>query len=183
MKFFQESDSKQGFCGGFTYQYRIKDKFQIGADVLYAQKGFNDDILFTDELGNPTGEKITNKRHFDYLSIPIKGGLSFGQQFSGFFNIGIVPSFVLDAKTVTPPFDDFGESTYDAKDAVTQIDFGGIAEIGANLKIKKNLLLYSSLAFQHSFTTVSSSKYYESAKIRNYGGTLSFGIKYGLTKD
>ena len=164
-----------------TYEYQLKKHFTIGVDLLYSQKGFTNDIIFTDENGNPIGEKGRSDFNYDYLSFPLKGGFIIGNRISGFVNLGIVPSFLIDAKTIVPTFD--GNETFDVTDIVTKFDFGGLIEIGGNCKFNHRLFLFTSFTYQHSFTTLTNSDYFADDKIKLYGMTLSIGLKYALKKE
>ena len=63
------NEYRHGFVGGLTYDYKIKNQFNIGAELLYAQKGYNSDLIFTNEIGIPTGKSVTIKYKYDYLSL------------------------------------------------------------------------------------------------------------------
>ncbi len=171
--FLSNNDNRTGFNGGVTYELRLKKNFNFGVDLLYTQKGFTNDIIFTNETGNPTGEKATIVFNYDYLTIPVKGGFLIGKRISGFVNLGIVPSLLIDAKTITPAFDNIiEEETFDVTNRVTKFDFGGMIEIGGNYKFKKRFLLYTSYAYQHSFTTITNSDYFAIGKSK----TLRYDI-------
>ncbi len=169
--FLSDNDYRNGFVGGLTYEYEFKKKFHIGLDLVYAQKGFNNDIIFTDENGNPIGEKATSGFYYDYLSLPIKGGFSLGNNFAGFLNLGIVPSLLINAETIIPT------------DKVTKFDFGGLIEIGRSYKFKERFLLFTSVAYQQSFTVITNEDYFSNGKAKHYGMTLSIGLKYALKKE
>ncbi len=70
--FISNNDNRTGFNGGLTYEYRFNNHFNLGIDFLYFQKGFTNDIIFTDENGIPTGEKATSVFNYDYLSFRSK---------------------------------------------------------------------------------------------------------------
>jgi hypothetical protein len=182
--FISGNDNRTGFNGGLTYQYFLNERFNLGTELLYFQRGFVNDIVFTNEFGNPTGERATNTLDYDYLSIPLKGGIRIGDKFSGFANLGIVPSFLLDAKTTTPAIEGFQEeTTYNVTDRVTKFDLGGLVEIGANYKITPDFLLSTSFGYQHSFTSITNDDYFSNTEARHYGMVLSIGLKYALKKE
>ena len=182
--FIGNNDNRTGFNGGLTYEYHLNTKFNLGMDMLYSQKGFTNDIVFTDETGNPTGEKATSEFNYDYLSFPIKGGLVLGDKISGFVNLGFVPSVLIDAKTIEPAIEGFRDkTTYDVTDRVTEFDFGGLIEIGGIYKVKESFLLFASFSYQQSFMTISNSDYFSASKIKHYGMTMSIGLKYALKKE
>ncbi len=182
--FISNNDNRTGFNGGLTYEYHLNTKFNLGMDLLYVQKGFTNDIVFTDDTGNPTGEKATSEFNYDYLSFPIKGGLVIGDRISGFINLGLVPSVLIDAKTIEPAIEGImDKTTYDVTDKVTGFDLGGLIEIGGNYKLKERFLIFTSVAFQHSFTGITNENYFSNGKARHYGMTLSIGLKYALKKE
>jgi hypothetical protein len=76
--FISQSDSRTGPTAGLTYEFLFKKHFSIGADLIYNQRGFTNDLVFTDNLGNPTGEKYTTTFDYDYVSLPIKTGFNIG---------------------------------------------------------------------------------------------------------
>lgn len=181
--YFSDNDYRNGFAGGLTYEYEFNKKYHIGADLLYAQKGFANDILFVDENGNPLGEKSTSDFNYNYLSLPIKGGFSIGNNLVGFLNIGVVPSLLIKAETITPTFENIDGETFDVTDKVTEFDFGAMAEIGASYKLKEQFLLFTSFAYQHSFTSIANENYFADGKVNHHGMTWSIGLKYALKKE
>jgi len=182
--FHDNNDNWTGFNGGLTYEYHMNKKFNLGMDFLYFQKGFTNDIVFLDEFGNPTGKKVTSEFNYDYLSFPIKGGFVIGDKISGFINLGLVPSVLIDAKTIQPAIEGImDKTTYDVTDEVTDYDLGGMIEIGGNYKFKDRVLLFASFAYQHSFASITNENYFSNGKARHYGMTLSIGLKYALKEE
>ena len=182
--FISNNDTRTGFNSGLTYQYRLDEKFNLGIDLLYFQRGFTNDIVFKDEFGNTIGESANSEFSYDYFSLPLKGGIVIGDKFSGFANLGIIPSFLLDAKTTLPAIEGFQEeTTSNVTDRVTKFDLGGLVEIGANYKITPDFLLSTSFGYQHSFTSITNDDYFLNAEVRHYGMVLSIGLKYALKKE
>jgi len=185
--FVNQHDFRTGISAGLTYEYLFKKYFSVGADLIYNQRGYTNDIVFTDNLGNPTGEKYTINFNYDYVSLPIKTGFNIGNKFYGFTNIGVIPSLLVDAKTVTPTFNTVGKvtgnETFDVTSRVTKFDFAGLAEIGGGYKFKNRYWLFTSFAYQYSFTTFTNSEYFSNSKIRHNGMTLTIGLKCALTKE
>jgi hypothetical protein len=185
--FFNDRDVRLGLEFGLTYDYFFKNNFTMGADLIYNQRGFTFDIIFTDDYGIPTGEKSTTKFNYDYISLPLKVGFMHGKTFSIFANIGLTPSILVDAKYITPTFE-FNEliihgETIDITKNVKMFDLGGIVEIGVGYRFKERYWLYSSFSYQHSLTSISTSEHFATSAIRHYGMTLSLGLKYALTKE
>jgi hypothetical protein len=185
--FIRQSDSRTGLTAGLTYEFLFKKHFSIGSDLIYNQRGFTNDLVITDNLGIPTGEKYTSKFNYDYFSIPIKTGFNIGTKLHGFTNIGVIPSFLVDAKTITPTFDTDGKftgnETFDVANRVSKFDFAGLVEIGGGYKFKGRYWLFTSFSYQHSFTTITNSEYFANGKIRHNGMALTIGLKCALTKE
>ena len=170
--FLSQNDSRTGLTAGLTYEFLIKKHFSIGADLIYNQRGFTNDIVFTDNLGNPTGEKYTTKFNYDYVSLPIKTGFKIGNKIFGFTNIGVIPSLLVDAKTILPTFNTdgnvTGNETFDVTSRVTKFDFASLAEIGGGYKCKDRYWLFTSFAYQYSFTTITNSEYFASRDVYRF---------------
>jgi hypothetical protein len=176
-----------GLAIGLTYDYLFKKHFSAGADIIYNQRGFTNDIIFTDDLGNPTGRKEIIKFYYDYITMPLKVGFNYGKTVYGFANLGLTPSILVDAKTITPTYDYNGTvitgETSNITNEVNRFDIGGLVEIGGGYKFKGRYWLFSSFSYQHSFTTITNSDYFANSKLRHYGMTLNLGLKCALTKE
>ena len=185
--FISDNHYRTGLAIGLTYDYIFKKHFSTGADIIYNQFGFTNDLIFTDDLGNPTGGKATIKFNYDYISIPLKVGFNYGKTVYGFANIGLTPSILVDAKTITPTIDFnwtiIPGETYNVTSKVNKFDIGGLVEIGGGYKFKDRYWLFTSFSYQHSFTTITNSDYFANSKIRHYGMTLNLGLKCALTKE
>jgi len=185
--FIDQNDYRTGLSSGLTYEYLFKEHFSVGADLIYNQRGFTNDIIFTDDLGNPTGEKYVTRYDYDYVSLPLNIGFNIGNKFYGFTNIGVIPSLLADAKTTSPTFNtdrEFtGNETFDFTSQVTKFDLAGFAEIGGGYKFKNRFWLFTSFSYQYSFTTITNSEYFANSKVRHNGMTLKIGLKYALTKE
>lgn len=184
--FSSQNDSRTGLTAGLTYEFLIKKHFSIGADLIYNQRGFSNDIVFTDNLGNPTGEIFIMTFNYDYVSLPIKTGLNIGTKFYGFTNIGVIPSLLVDAKTTIPVFDTVGKlsgkETFDVTNRASKFDFAGLVEIGGGYKFSGRYWLFTSFSYQYSFTTISNSDYLANSKLQHNGMNLTIGMICALTK-
>ncbi len=185
--FSSQNDSRTGVTAGLIYEFLFNKHFSIGADFIYNQRGFTNDIVFTDNLGNPTGEKYTTKFNYDYISLPIKTGFNIGTKLYGFTNIGVIPSLLVDAKITTPTFGTdkkfTGNETIDHTNLVSKFDFAGLIEIGGGYKFNERYWLFTSFSYQHSFTTITNSDYFANSKRRHNGINLSIGLKFAVTKE
>ncbi len=173
------TNSRVGFSGGVTYEYMNKKHFSFGADFIYNQRGYSRINEFEIE------GKSTYKYNFQYLSIPLKACISFGKRIYGFVNIGLVPSFTLNAKAVKTTFDIDGNVLKLKEDNFTKsikaVDFGGMLETGLAYMIRNKYSLFSAITFQKSFTPLNKSEYaWWGSAMRHYGFTFSLGVKYSF---
>jgi hypothetical protein len=173
--FMNDTDSRTGFSGGLSYEYVLDNGVSFGADIIFNQRGFSNDLIVRDNFGNPTGEVMTTDFNYDYLSLPIKTGKYLGKTIFGFGQIGVVPSILMAAKTFP------GSDAHIVTSRVTKFDFAGLVEFGVGYKFNR-LWLCVATTYQHSFTTITNSEYFGDSKIRHKGLTLSLGLKYQLTK-
>ncbi|PTB91898.1 hypothetical protein C9994_14785, partial [Marivirga lumbricoides] len=173
----KNTSGRKGMNAGLSYRYRINSNINAGAEMLYSQKGFQTDLNYVDADGNAA--TIDMEFNYDYLSLPLKVGFQKGNTISTFVNIGVVPSILLHAETVTPAIIGLAEtSTVDVTENVAQFDFAGLAEFGVNFQLPGSFVLSTSVAYQHSFTTVTTSEYFRGQRINHYGLSLSLGVNY-----
>ncbi len=175
-------ESKTGFIGGLTYEYLFKKYFSLSADVLYAQYGFLGDRggIYSRSLSGTERSRY----EYNYLSMPIKAGYRIGDKIYGFVNLGLTPSILRESSIkidiysyiVDPAFTRYIGSQ------PAQFDIAGIIELGGGCKIKSRAFLFTSLAYQQSFTTFSNDNYLAGIRPRHYGISLSVGLKYAITK-
>ena len=177
---FSNNKPRNGFMGGLTYEHEFESKFHIGLDLLYAQKGFKDELTLTDEEGNLTGEEASTAFNYNYLSVPIKGGFSIGNNLTGFLNLGVVPAFLMKATITTPGVGGSDEETIDVTEDATSFDFGGLIEIGGGYKFNEQLQVFTSFSYQHSFTDFTNDDHLSYADARHHGMNISLGVKYVL---
>ena len=182
--FLKNSDYRKSLNVGFNYEYLFKKGFSIGFDLIYNKLGFTNDIIFTDNFGNPTGKRYTTKYNYDYISFPIKTGFNIGTKFCGFTNVGIIPSFLIDAKTISPTFDQdiklSGYETFEVTNYVSKFDFSGLFEIGGSFTLNERYWLFTSMSYFQSFTSITNSNYFSNSKIRHNGFNLNLGMKYSI---
>ncbi len=181
---FDDTNMRPGFIGGITYELKIADDYRIGIDALYAQQGFIDNMIYTDEYGNETGGNTKFKFNYDYFSLSLKIGYAMGDKTKIIPRIGLVPSVLIQAKMIVPRFDDsgnvIGHEKYDAGDVVSKFDLGGLLELGFERAVSDKLLLCPSLTYKHSITAFSNSDYFDGSKMRHYGFSIAVGLKFSM---
>ena len=182
--FLSQTDPRRGVSGGITYEYFLKKSISVGTEVVYIERGFIDDFE------TPAGVVITSEFNYDYLSIPVKTGFtkfSAGGNMLGFAKAGLVPSFLINAKTTTPAFDMNGEiigaETTDITSRVSAFDLAGLVEIGGGYKVIDRLWLTASFVYQHSLTSITNTEYFANSEIRHNGMILSMGLKWAIENE
>ena len=171
------------FTCALSYEHIFKNRFSIGADILYNRLGYKEYFYLASESqpDNPYNESISF--YYDYISIPIKTGISIGNKIFGFLKIGIVPAYLVDAKVVIPPFDRYKENMSNVTSNVSKFNLGGLAEIGGGFKFSDRFNIISIIGYRQSFTsTITNSNYFAINQIQHYNLTFSIGLKYALSK-
>lgn len=184
--FLTEVDTKLGMNLGLTYDYMLKKYLSIESGIIYDQRGFTNEVIITNVEGAETGEKLTSKYNFDYVSIPLKIEYNYGKKAYFFGAIGVTPSYLVQAKMIIPSAEleggtFFGQKIDLTKD-VNRFDLGGLAEVGFGYKFNEKLWLYSAFSYQRSFTSITNSNYLANSEIKHYGMNVNLGLKYALGK-
>lgn len=169
---------KFGAIGGLTYEFVSPKKLFAGAELVYQQRGLKEDYFLPYSY-----ELITTTHHFNYLTMVAKGGVQFGKKGCFYFNVGLTPSFLINAKISTPAVAGsilYLGGTQDITNDVNKLDLGGIAEIGGGFGIGEHMLICASLSYQKSLTSITTNNYYKDETIKHYGIGLCLGVKYRL---
>lgn len=177
--YFPEQGPRTGIIAGFSYEYLVRKHFSVGADILYAQRGFTTKLTFINSSGQITDKNFKSKFNYEYVSIPVKASFKFGNKFYGFGNVGIVPSILVSAIRTLPDLGS-GNPTSSMYSNVTKFDLAGIIELGTGYKIENRYWVFASAGFQQSFTTLSNPNYFAADKIYHYGLIISIGVKYSI---
>lgn len=177
---FVDTKYKTGGVLGLSYENQFKSNLMIGGDITYMQRGFVLKSYYYDAQGNPLGdgEVIWN---FNYLALPIKGGYTFGNDISGFINIGLAPSFLNKANVKMPEFTPGAD--IEITDRVTKFDLAGFVECGGNISLATDLYITATISYQYSFTAFTKQEFFENENMKHYGITVMAGIKYVIKSE
>ena len=180
---FNNTKNKIGFVGGIKYDVIFKNKLLIGADLLYSQQGFKDQIIFRENEADP-GYLVEGKFKYNYLILPIKFGYVLGNKVQIEPKIGIQPGIILKAKTLVPAInEEFPKTTYNVTDKVTSIDLAGIVECEFCYKVVSNIGIFTLVSYKYSFTDFSNKDYYgELSNLQHRILSVSLGLKYNFIK-
>jgi hypothetical protein len=177
-----EVNYRSGFHLGLSYDYRVNNKFSLGVDLIYFNKGFIERTEFPNDFRSPAGLRGTTSTieySYDYFSIPIKGGVVFGNKLSGYSNLGIIPSLFINSETETSS----ASISIIGEDEVRPFDIAALLELGALYNISGSFFFQFSIAFQHSFTSITHEGFLPDAEGRYSDIVLSVGLKYALKKE
>lgn len=180
---YKNTESRKGFIGGLTYEYKINRSFNLGVDLLYAQRGFRNNTTLVDGSGNVVDENSILKHDYNYFSIPIKGGFSIGEKIVGFVNIGLIPSFLINAQKTYPGIEGvMFDTAFDVTDDYPRYSFEGLLEIGAAYKFENNFLIFTSFDYQHGFTSFTQNEFSNTFDMFHRGMSISVGLRYALKR-
>ncbi len=176
---FEDSDGTTGFLGGITYQHQFENGFYWGVDLLYSERGFEDELFpgSIDPCLNclRVAEPVVHQLQYNYISMPIKVGITFGGAIKFFTDLALVPSTLIRARahsiafnTEIPEVDEF--------DLATQI------EAGATFRLYERWIAFGSVSYLSSITSITNANYFPDNKMQHRTVNLSFGIRYEIKK-
>ena len=174
-----------GFSGGLNYEYHFPERYYIGVDVLYEQLGNNYPWFSTDQNGIPIGEPIWEEWYFDFLSLPVKFGISSDKKVKLFANIGLCPSFLLQAYNIDPKFNDDGQFTgdevYSRTNVSPRFDLGAVVEAGLSYPIFDDFHIFTSFRYRTGIIPYrADTTLFDSIKMHHFAFNWSFGIRFRI---
>lgn len=179
--FFEDADMRVGLTAGLTYDYFLSDNLSLGTEVLYSQRGFVDYFYLRDEQNNDFGTEIFTF-NYDYIAIPLKISYTGRTKFYSFVSVGLIPAFLISAKTKIPTILSIEGETVNVRDRVAAIDVAGMFEVGAGYKFGDRYRIFTVLSGQMSLNKFTTDDYFAKETMRHYGLALVAGIKYDITK-
>jgi opacity protein-like surface antigen len=129
---------KTGLCFGGYVSFKLTPNLALQPEVLYAQRGGNDEEEGRDEQGDPTGTFET-RYSFDYLEIPVLARVSIrtGGTITPCILAGPAIAFKLSSKVKWPPdpvlHDDTGSE--EEVDWIKSNDFRFVLGAGADIAV------------------------------------------------
>jgi len=190
VSYFSARKYRTGMTTGLNYEFLFPNKHSIEADILYNQQGFKNKLNILNGYDMPTGKIDETKFYYDYLSLNIKVGYTFGHKFIGFVKIGVSPSLLLKAEKTYSTFDldtnVTGNITVNIKEYVSKYDFGGLIELGAGYMMHDKIEIFTSLLYKNGLAKFSNSIDYpnnhswDNNKMRHYGFSISIGFNYKI---
>jgi hypothetical protein len=152
--------------------YNFTSKYGVGIDALYSLQGQRYKIN-----GIETNQRV------DYIKIPVYFSYTANpsKPVSFIGKIGPQISILTDSKLT----DKNGHTLKsDTKDLYKNVTFGGMAAVGVQFKLDKNLFLTTMARFDYDFMNAEdhSNAYYQQVRAKTYNMTtgLEVGLKYVL---
>lgn len=177
-------ENLKGFHAGITYDYLLNDRFYIGADLLYAQRGFTFNATLTNDVGNTIGYSYIDY-NYQYFSTPLKVGYRSQGKFYVFGQWAVVPSILqhaeIHASEVNAGDVFLPDSRENMTSNVTAFDFAVNSELGIGWKLNRNFASYISASYQRSFTESKNNDFYQGVDGFHYGWMFSMGVKYAFS--
>ncbi len=179
-KFF---NNRPGISGGISYEYQFKSKFYLGADLVYNERGYRTTTFLKNDNGSQFGKYNSPGYSLNYLSVPLKAGINFGEKFYGFVDAGIMPSFILLANTymLILKEESLSYEKIDSREFTPKIDITLFNDVGAGFKINNKNRLFTSVSFQYGFTGVFKNEA-SGDKSRHIGLVFYAGLKHAIGK-
>ncbi len=179
-----EIEARTGLNVGLVYENQIKRNLSLGLELLYTQKGYKSDILFTNAAGKLTDEKGIISFNYDYLVLPIKCGSRIEKgKFSGFVDVGIVPGTLISAKVLIPKSSNSDETIeVSLIDQSTKFYLGGLFAAGVGYRLANKYLIFSSFSYHFGLNSASLKKNLWGTDLKHIGCSFSVGIKYIIKK-
>ena len=185
---FKDPSAIISYAGGLSFEHGFKRHFLFNTGISYNRFGFKQQFDFTDNFGNPVG-KSQLYFYYDYLSVPITMGYKIGDKMFVSINAGLNTSYLIDAKHVLEipsnlyPYNAGSAETTNFTSSINRLDLGGIVTIGCGIKLITRYVINSDVSYRQSFSSISNSKYFPYDEIKNYGFSLSIGLKYAISKE
>ena len=178
---FENSNSRKSIEMGLSLERNHNKTLHSEIGLHYSQKGFVTDEQLTDLTGQPLGELAKTHFNYNYLSIPIKVGYNYGNRISGFINIGVSPSLLLNSKLKIEAIEDIMEEvSVSTTESVSKFDIGGMVELGGKYQLSKSWYIFTSVELESSFISITNEDYFKEESIKHYGINLRLGLKYAL---
>lgn len=173
-----------GLSGGVTYDYLINSYLSVGIDVLYQQRGFQSNSIFTNDEGEQIGTSLKSQFNYDYVTVPIKIGFNYGEKLYVFGNVGVTPALLIRAVTTIPPFEIAeikmkGQRVNSTRN-VNQFDIGAFLEIGVGYKLNNRYWIYASGTLNHSVIAFNNANYFPASNLKHRSISAYLGVKYRI---
>jgi hypothetical protein len=187
--FFDKTDFKPGFRGGIHYHLAFENSITLMVDLLYVQKGFAYDFeyqSYNDDL-EPYDGTSEYSFAYDFISVPISIGYSFGDKLSVTPYLGIAASRLVQTKHYYTLHDDNGNVVDEGEEnkytVLPKYDWPVHTGLYLEYTIGNNLTVFSKLQADYSLNTISGKQYFSESELTHYGYGLSLGLSFCINSN
>ncbi len=177
----KELEFLSSFSAGLTYDFELKNNILLGSGLLYERKGSQSELIIIDDEGYSLGE-YSYKTRYSYLSLPLKTGYQIGQEWTGYFYLGLVPAYLLEAHNAAPTFYNNevseGDKKTDITDIVNVFELSGLLELGSAYRLNSKWAIFINSSYLMGFTPIYKDS--DSPHPKNHRINISLGVKYAL---
>jgi hypothetical protein len=183
--YFTDVNNILSFNGQLSYHLQLTSNLTLNSGIEYARLGFIKDlgqIQFGDELANDvsgSNDPSLNKDYevnyiFNYISVPIAIGYSFGEKLKLNPNVGIVNSFLISGKEV------LGDHEYDASENISSFNFSVMLGLRVLCPISNKFSLQLDSTYKNGLSDVYKSDFRDGENIKHRSIALGVGVLYSL---
>ncbi|HNW97606.1 MAG TPA: porin family protein [Bacteroidales bacterium] len=176
----EKNTSAFGYCGGFSFQFNISEKYTVCTAIAYERKGAVGKSQQTDTSGNIISE-IKTFSNFDYITIPLLFRYNIQKKVNFFFEAGGFAAYLLQQKFVV---DDpvLTVNTADNTDNDKRMDYGFSFGLGLSKPISNRLVLSVELHDNLGIYNVSKVHVYNDGTIKTNNTNILIGLSYNFGK-
>ena len=178
----QNQSQFSGYAGGLTLQYSLHPNFSVKTNLAYERKGARSTAEITDPLGALLGE-TTYIANFDYLTIPVLGHFSFGENVRIFANFGPYLGFLLKQANITKPYNNVAKIKENNIDNFKRLDWGLTAGLGGGIAIKENIFLTLEVRHNLGLHSISKVRVFNDGKVLTRSTNFLLGVAYLISEE
>jgi len=168
-----------GFTGGLTLQYNLSKSIAIKTGINFERKNGTNKVVLTDGWGNPIAENVNPSLSLQYLTIPLMGKLTFGENKRFYVNAGMYFGYFLKGTFVVEPYSNVPENVYDIAGEYNRLDTGLSAGIGKLFPVNESLSII--MEVRNNLGLYDIINYDKSARLNSTN--LLLGVLYKLGKN
>jgi hypothetical protein len=170
---------RAGLVVGIQYQRFLTEHFSLIGEVAYNQRRFSE--YFSTYSYPYVSTVMTIYDNFNYVTVPLKVGYSYGERLYGFANVGVVPAFLISAQSIQSAVTLNGvyipRSVHEETNKLNRFDVGGIAQLGVGYRLESGNSIFISATYQQSLTQFATSQYLAYNTSRFVGAAILVGYK------
>lgn len=175
--------NRNGIGFGLSYNRILENNLNISLELAYEEKGIQGTIFYSDSVGQFNGTTSGIDYYFNYLSLPMMLGYSFGNKFRVIPEIGFRASYLLNAETKFPNIvnqKNTGDIKTDRTEDIRSFDFGVAFNLNCVFFIENNIALELGYNFDQSITEFDENNLFSTEESKHRYSGFEFGIKYLL---